>query len=491
MFIKIALRNIFRNPRSSFLIVLFTAFICMLFMLASSLSMTIQKGLQRTFRSNITGDFVVMSRSDTEMSLFGANVPAIGEFFEIPSLNGHDLLLEIINAIDGTEDTTSQVSGTALMDIHGRRYPLPFFGVDLKGHFDFFPAVRLLEGSLPLAGERAVLLSAAMAAKIARESEKAIVPGEMIKLNTLGPDGFRIRALRIAGIYSYSGSGPVLDSVVLTDMQTARELNSVLVSEYVSGIGDDEIGRLDGDYDSLFEESENSDTQELKPEGSVLSLLDGFNSEDSPEQEEMENGTDSQSTKGSWQFIIVKIKSGTDKARYRHDLEKALAGFDVEILDWNKAAGSSASFAWVLQLLFVIAMIIIIVTGSTGITNLMFTAYSSRIREIGTIRAIGGQKTSVVRLFVYEYSLLVLTGGLIGLAAAALVTTIINALGMQVSNTIMQMMLGSGTFAFSLSFGSAITALSVTVLIGIFSSFIPLARAVSVRPVFAMEGGAY
>jgi putative ABC transport system permease protein len=454
-------------------------------MLTGSFVGTIRTRLQSSFRTNITGDFIVHAKSEVGLSLFGVNLPALGEYFEIPALGEQDKLLEEINSLEGTAKTVNQISGAALMKIFRKQYPVPFFGIDFSRHFDFFPSMRIVEGSIPSSGEKSAMISEVFAEKVVRATGKTPKPGSKLQLNTLGPDGFRIRELPIAAIYAYSGHGPVMDEIILIDPVTARELNSILVSQFATDLTREETDLLDMDADLLFGGTDDDTESQDSDSSSVFSLLDSLNSV----SDETSSAESREAADGSWQFIIIKTKSGTDNSAYLQELKKKLAGYDVKILDWRKAAGSSTEYAWILQMLFIVSMIIIFITGASGITNLMVTAYFSRMSEIGTIRAIGGQKSVVARLFLYEYSILSLAGGVCGLILATVITLVLNSLGIAIHNPILQMMLGSKIFGYSISAGMTLLTLGLAVLTGIFSSIVPLIRAIAMRPVQAIQGG--
>jgi putative ABC transport system permease protein len=64
-----------------------------------------------------------------------------------------------------------------------------------------------------------------------------------------------------------------------------------------------------------------------------------------------------------------------------------------------------------------------------GIANTMTMSVSERVREIGTLRAIGTRKSGVLGLFLCEGFLLGLAGATLGLLGGLLAAGIINALG--------------------------------------------------------------
>ncbi len=116
--------------------------------------------------------------------------------------------------------------------------------------------------------------------------------------------------------------------------------------------------------------------------------------------------------------IIVKLKSieATEPAQAR--LEQALkqANFDLGIQTWEDLAvfrkQATAWFGAIYR--FMGAAIFVLVFFS--ILEVLTMSFFERMREIGTIRAIGTKRSQVFGLFLSEGALIGLMGGLIGLA---------------------------------------------------------------------------
>src|SRR5207249_1940419 len=81
--------------------------------------------------------------------------------------------------------------------------------------------------------------------------------------------------------------------------------------------------------------------------------------------------------------------------------------------------------AWISKLLKVISVAlttILLVLVSLGMMNVLWIAIRERTREIGTLRAIGMQRTRVLAMFLIEGFLLGLSGTLIGAAVGVLLS---------------------------------------------------------------------
>jgi putative ABC transport system permease protein len=111
----------------------------------------------------------------------------------------------------------------------------------------------------------------------------------------------------------------------------------------------------------------------------------------------------------------------------------------------------------------------------------MYGAVSNRSREIGTLRALGFSRTTILTSFVLEAFLLALLGGAIG-ALASLAMGLVE-LSMMNMNTWSEIV-----FRFEPSPEIVIGAVLSGGVMGILGGLFPAVRAARVSPVAAMRG---
>jgi putative ABC transport system permease protein len=125
--------------------------------------------------------------------------------------------------------------------------------------------------------------------------------------------------------------------------------------------------------------------------------------------------------------------------------------------------------------------IIFAIAAALGAAITMYAQVASRIREVGTLRAIGFGRRTVLAVFLREAVLLSVFSGLVGTLAASLLSLVtFSTMNMQ-SFTLV-------TFHFSFGLGTAIAALVFSLVMGIVGGFSPALGAARLTIVNAVRG---
>lgn len=111
--------------------------------------------------------------------------------------------------------------------------------------------------------------------------------------------------------------------------------------------------------------------------------------------------------------------------------------------------------------------------GAIGIMNITFVSVNERTKEIGTRRAIGARKRSVLIQFLFEASSICLLGGFVGLLLAYICKVALSAIAPQ--------------FPASLSPDLMVWAVIISVTTGILSGIIPAIKAANLDPATALR----
>ncbi|HEY6609091.1 MAG TPA: ABC transporter permease [Candidatus Limnocylindria bacterium] len=130
----------------------------------------------------------------------------------------------------------------------------------------------------------------------------------------------------------------------------------------------------------------------------------------------------------------------------------------------------------VFNLIIVGASVIAVIVGGLSVVNTMVMSVTERVREIGIKKAVGAPTGAILREFLVEATLLGAIGGLIGIAAGALLVVVLNA---QTS--------GSGTTVFLLTPMLLLRSFLFATILGALAGIYPALRAARLDPVTALR----
>jgi ABC-type lipoprotein release transport system permease subunit len=150
---------------------------------------------------------------------------------------------------------------------------------------------------------------------------------------------------------------------------------------------------------------------------------------------------------------------------------------EVNFLQWTLQLlqGLTTALMWVLLAIVVV-----------GIMNTMWIAVRERTREIGALRAIGMQRSSVRRMFMLESLLLGLGGTVIGVVIGGGVAAFLNSRRLNIP-TGMQLFLMSDRLHLAVEPGALVFAVGLITVISVVAAIYPSVRAARLPPVAAMS----
>jgi len=111
--------------------------------------------------------------------------------------------------------------------------------------------------------------------------------------------------------------------------------------------------------------------------------------------------------------------------------------------------------------------------GAIGIMNITFVSVKERTREIGTRKALGARRRTILLQFLIESTSLCLLGGFIGLGFAYVMCSGIGK--------------AFPSFPIQFSLGLVLVSMAVSILTGLFSGFAPAWSASRLDPVAALR----
>jgi putative ABC transport system permease protein len=111
--------------------------------------------------------------------------------------------------------------------------------------------------------------------------------------------------------------------------------------------------------------------------------------------------------------------------------------------------------------------------GAIGIMNITYVSVKERTKEIGTRKALGARRRTILLQFLIEAVAICFVGGVAGLATAALLTQVVAVV--------------APAFPLVFSLGLVLVGLGISVCTGVFSGFAPAWQASKLDPVVALR----
>ncbi|GFO55977.1 multidrug ABC transporter permease [Geomonas sp. Red276] len=140
----------------------------------------------------------------------------------------------------------------------------------------------------------------------------------------------------------------------------------------------------------------------------------------------------------------------------------------------------SEAMAKFLRILGMVLTVVFSVGAVIGATITMYAAVANRVTEIGTLRALGFQRKSILLVFILESLLLGLCGGVLGVVAASFMQLItISTMNWQSFSEL--------AFSFTLTFGILWKSLLFSMVMGFIGGVLPAFRAARMNIVEALR----
>jgi putative ABC transport system permease protein len=155
------------------------------------------------------------------------------------------------------------------------------------------------------------------------------------------------------------------------------------------------------------------------------------------------------------------------------DADKRLKQFEPKI-ESSYFAEQSEFMASFIRILGIFVTVIFSIGATVGATITMYSAVANRTREIGTLRALGFSRRSILTVFLTESVIIALLGGVIGLFLSSF-------LQFFTISTLNFDSFAELAFSFALSPSIVISSLIFALVMGVLGGFLPAARAARLK----------
>ncbi|WP_295993106.1 ABC transporter permease [Rugamonas sp.] len=184
--------------------------------------------------------------------------------------------------------------------------------------------------------------------------------------------------------------------------------------------------------------------------------------------------------RNAYSAIVLRLADGALFERFRHDIETdprlTLDAKREQTFYSDQSKALSTFITWVGLILSVIFSI----GAMIGATITMYASVANRVGEIGTLRALGFRRRSILAAFLSEAMLLAVAGGAVGLALASLMQF------MSFSTTNFQSF-SELAFGFKLNGAIVVKTLLFALAMGVVGGFLPALRAARLPIVDALR----
>lgn len=189
--------------------------------------------------------------------------------------------------------------------------------------------------------------------------------------------------------------------------------------------------------------------------------------------------------------IILEDERPENIAAKKQEIQAALdaAGQRIQVVDWQEAAGLIGQLVLVVRVILAIVFLILAVVSLVIINNSMVMATLERLKEVGTMRAIGAPRRFVTQLLMGETLVLSLVAGGLGALLGGVIVLWLGATGIASRNEFMTFLFSGSHLRPELSIPQMLFAIGLVVVVGVLSTFYPARLAARVNPAQAMGAG--
>ena len=501
--IKLALRNLKEHKSKTLIISMFILFGVAIVVMGNSFLESINRGLEKDFRANITGDLAISAipEKGTTIDLFGVNTVNItGELPQIPALVDLEKIEAILAETDGIKKQSKVISAQVILskdsemdfsalqdedaDMSVMDLPISmlFAGED-KSYWELFPDLKMIEGTYPAPGTNEIIVDTRVVDGFLKTWKKPLEVGDQVLLASMGGV---LREGKVVGIFKPANEYSAMFQSVYCEPGLARSFAELT---YANSFSQELPDSVDLSISALSEDDFFGDDDlfgDIIEDDSILGSTSDFDNilGDTSLRDEL-NKTDD----GAWQFVIAKLENPKADKKIVAALNKRFKeeGINAQAMDWKRAAYSYSGTVEGIGFIFNLLIIILAVVVFIIIMNTMVVSVIERTSEIGTMRAIGAEKKFVKKLFYSEAIILTSLSALAGIVFAFICMGIFNSFNIAITNSIAKMILGGGLLHFSPTPKIIIVTILVALLGSIISNRYPVKSALRITPIKALS----
>ena len=485
---KIAFRNLREHRSQTLIIGTLIALGVAVLVTSNSVLTSVTRGMEASYVDNFTGDLIVRNKGEDPVAFIGG----FGGAPE-PLQNYPDIAAQLASDED-VKAYTPLLTGAASLSQNDTTLTFALlWGVTPSAYFKMFPdSFSVTEGERLKDGQEGIMLSQEAVDTALEEKGVTLKVGDTVLLSGQNNiTGNKIREVTVRGIGSFKNNAGLLDVVSFVDVNTLRALTGLTAARTAPGSGAPSAP-ADLSEDTLFGggnalsgagNAAGSAGDSTDDKASSNSNLDFDNLLGDTTVRDQALALDN----NAWHFLLLDVADGASPTTVGQQLEDAPIGKTLVVENWRWGAGFVAELAFGIRNILNIVIAVIAVVAVIIIMNTLVISVTERAAEIGTVRALGGQKNFVRGMITLEVLMITLIFGLVGVALGSAVIGALNLIGLGAPNLFLQILFGGAVLKPVLSISSLYLSMIVVAVVGVVASLYPVSVALGVAPVQAMQ----
>ncbi len=458
--LKIAFRSLLRRKSRMVLIGLLVVFGTLLLVFGQTVTRSAAEASRSSIIHNFTGDFIVYSaRSKEKPSPFAFNTP-------LPNIQNAEAVIGFLDAQPGVEAVVPLAQNYSILSVDGAagkvELPFIFYAIQPEVYEKTFRNAKILSGTGLSSGD-GILVSEFQNAQYQKRYGVRLAVGQEVTLLGLS-DGGGVNAYktRVRGIFEPLAYKNVFNYINFVDIRTysgVYNFTGVAAGSLPEGL-EKGLAAAAGSEDAVFAlagtDATGIDTSRLKSES-----ISGYT------------------------MIAVRLKDHSAAAAVMARVTSGDLG--VKAARWDEASGFFARISSALQAFIYLATALIFLVVTFIFMNTLVINIIERTGEIGTMRALGGEKGFVRRIFLAETLLLNVSASGVGILVGLLLILASGRSGLPLPDTVSQFLIGGGSLPLLLSAGPFVAALLIVVAVSVIATIFPIRVATRITPLAAMS----
>jgi ABC-type lipoprotein release transport system permease subunit len=136
--------------------------------------------------------------------------------------------------------------------------------------------------------------------------------------------------------------------------------------------------------------------------------------------------------------LAVIAKPNANRKILSDKLSKIAEKYSLKLADWKEASGIVGQFVTIVRAVLMVGVGVIVLVALLIINNSLVVSTLDRIKEIGTMRALGSQKAFIKQLFLWETGMIAFFGTLFGLVISILILSFMSTKGIPAQHPVVE-----------------------------------------------------